>query len=247
VELDPATGRTSEPKVPKLLPGSPYAWSDDGTAIAGVTEAGVALVDTRRWKALRELPTGGRHQQLQWRGKVLVVDMGAGRAQPWDPVLGTPLAEPYPTSPDPIAKFVLSPNGELLAVRGKVPIVLQAATGRPVRPLAAQAGGVSAVAWSADGARLATAGHDGTLLVWDTASWTPTVLVEGAHGLQVAFSPDGARLASVSYDGAVIADVATGELVERLPFDGLLASVDWTSNGLEISDNAGNVYVQKSR
>ncbi len=247
VELDPATGRTTDPKVPKLVPGSPYAWSDDGTVVAGITETGVALVDARRWRPLRELATGGRHQQLQWRGKVMVVDVGAGRAQPWDPVAGTPLADPYPTSPDPIAKFVLSPSGEHLAVRGKVPVVLQAATGRPVKPLAAQAGGVSAIAWSADGKRLATAGNDGTLLVWDTATWTPSVLVEGAHGLQVAFSPDGARLASVSYDGAVIADAVTGELVERLPFDGLLASVDWTTHGLEIADNAGNVYVRKAR
>ncbi|MCA9488878.1 MAG: PD40 domain-containing protein [Myxococcales bacterium] len=245
VELDPETSKTSDPRVPKLVPGSPYAWADDGTVVAGVTETGVALVDTRKWKLLKELPTGGRHQQLQWHGKLLVVDAGSGRAVAWDPVAAAPQGEPFSTSPDPVSRFVQSPNGELLAVRGKVPQVIQAATGRPVKALGAQAGGVAAIAWSPDGKRLATTGNDGTLLVWDTLTWQPQVLVEGAHGLQVAFSPDGKRLASVSYDGAVIVDVEAGTIVERLPFDGMLASVDWAAPGLALADNAGNVYVRR--
>ncbi len=67
-------------------------------------------------------------------------------------------------------------------------------------------GMVSALAWSADGTRLASGswGHGSDhLLIWDTQSWTqlrtlddPTELVNG-----VAWSADGERLVSAGSDG----------------------------------------------
>lgn len=243
VELE-ADGRQLDPAVP-LLPGKPFAYSADGTVLAGVTATGVALVDTRnakRWKVLKEIPTGGSHQQLQWRGPTLVVDAGSGKAQAWDPVRQAPFGEVFTASADPTARFVQSPSGALLCVTGRLPALLDARSGERLTDLAGQEGGVLEATWSADGKRLATAGADGTVLVWDAATLTPLALADGAIGARMAFSPDGSKLLTASPKGGTVIDAATGAALERLVFDGQLATVAWSAAGRMLADNAGNAF-----
>ena len=64
--------------------------------------------------------------------------------------------------------------------------------------------GVS-VTFSPDGDRLATGREDGSVIVWDTATWQETLTLSGHTSAitDLAFSPDGLRLAAGSEDGQV--------------------------------------------
>jgi WD40 repeat protein len=66
-------------------------------------------------------------------------------------------------------------------------------------------GTVTSVAFSPDGARLASGSWDTTLRLWDAASGAPLATLKG-HGSRlaaVAFSPDGRQLASGAHDSTV--------------------------------------------
>ncbi|MGH3569417.1 MAG: WD40 repeat domain-containing protein [Pseudonocardia sp.] len=111
-----------------------------------------------------------------------------------------------------------------------------------IRALTGHTGGVSAVAWSPDGSRLATAGDgDGSVRVWDPVAGTQAAVLDGHTGgvRAVAWSPDGSRLATAGDDGSVrvrVWDPVAGTQAAVLTgHTGGVSAVAWSPDGSRLA------------
>jgi hypothetical protein len=98
---------------------------------------------------------------------------------------------------------------------------------------------VSSVAFSPDGARLASGGWDGTVTVWDAPTDQELLLKGHANPVSgVAFSPDSARLASGDGSAVKVWDTGTGrELLTLRGFAG--AGVAFSPDGARLASGGG--------
>lgn len=115
-----------------------------------------------------------------------------------------------------------SADGALIVtggVGGRVEL-WESATGRRLGIVGSHADRVIGLAWSPDGARVASASGDGTAAVWDVSGGTKPVCVVRAHRNKVwcvAFSPDGKFLATGGTDATVaLTEVETGRTARVL-------------------------------
>ena len=103
---------------------------------------------------------------------------------------------------------------------------------------------VTSAAFSPDGRRIATAGGDGTVKVWDAATRACLLTLTGHSDqlLSVCFSPDGQRILSSSKDqSARLWDVASGtELLKLKGHRGWVITAAFSPDGRRIVTASGD-------
>jgi WD40 repeat protein/tetratricopeptide (TPR) repeat protein len=260
--------------------------SPDGLLIAVAAGNKVRLWDAATGQLVRELPAGVGNRSISsvafspTDNRLLAVGYGG---QPdvsvalWDIDAGTELVRlPSPVDLpafqlEPNARAVgalaFSPDGKYLVAgfgskssivppRKSSLSVWEPGTRRLIRSLAGHTGYCVSLDFSRDGRLLASGSHDGTAILWSTATWTPTQTLlnpdkyeSGNRGLvsDVAFSPDGKTLAMASRlaPGKVLLwDVATGNVVTLKGHSAAVLAVAFSPDGRTLASGGNDQTVR---
>jgi WD40 repeat protein len=221
----------------------PVSFSPDGTRVLTSDTHGAATISDA--STGETVATLRGPDMIVWSaayspdGTRIVTANQDGSAHIWDVARGVELTtlccQPY--GPVWFARF--SPDGRYVATVGNSDARLwDASTGGYLRSFVGHVDVVTSVAFSPDGTRLATAGHDNTARVWDVTSGAQLMVLRGHSGgiRDVVFSPDGAQLVTASSDRtARIWDAAlNAELVTIDAHDGDIAGLAFSRAGGEI-------------
>jgi WD domain, G-beta repeat len=106
---------------------------------------------------------------------------------------------------------------------------------------------VWSVAFSRDGALLASGSWDSTVRVWDAATGAALKTLEGHTDSvgSVAFSRDGALLASASLDNTVrVWDAATGTVLQTIVLASYVNDISFTSDGSLLETDHGLLHLE---
>jgi WD40 repeat protein len=115
--------------------------------------------------------------------------------------------------------LVFSPDGRLLISLAEYIEIYDLRTKILITTLRNHSFGSLDAVFSPDGSKLASAGADGNIILWNTDTWGERSRFSGHTGAvtKLAFSPDGQQLASVGDDDYLIVwDLRTGERLQSI-------------------------------
>lgn len=141
-----------------------------------------------------------------------------------------------------------SNDSRRLAVPGAAMVnIWSVETGKILRSFSGHTGWVSAVRWSPDGCRIASASWDQTIRIWNPETGETVNILRGhtQRVLALSWSPDGRWLASGSWDQTVrIWDAQRGELLTTLTdHRGAVDAVAWSPNSKWLASSSGTENV----
>jgi WD40 repeat protein len=186
------------------------AYSPDGrTLAAGGLDQGLVCWDTASWtirhRTPPENPLAVTALAFSRDGQRLVVALGYA-VRMIDVARGKELRT-FEDQKAGIGAVALSPDDQTVAASCWMIKLWNADTGRekPLHLLGHRAG-VESVAFSPDGALLATSSYDRTIKLWDLATRQERMTLQGhqSYVTSIAFRPDGRTLSSLGFDGELI-------------------------------------------
>ena len=199
------------------------AFSPNGKLLAVATTAGVKLYEVALFgvdASGGDLLDGGGFPAngvaFSADGTQLVASAMGYNVRAFDVATGEIIANEYPDDLDgSLYTIAFDPAGETVALAAGDAMNVYDFEGRERRFQAlGHTGSIAQIAYSPDGARIATASSDGTARLWDAGDGGFLVALEGHAGAvtSVSWTADGAELFTASEDGTVRRwNAATGE------------------------------------
>jgi WD40 repeat protein/DNA-binding SARP family transcriptional activator len=234
---DVATGKARQTLEGHAASVTGVAFSPDGTALytSSLDDSVIAWDLTRTRGLARQLtraasPVVGVAFSPR-DPNLLALVRRDGPVTRWDVSKRARVGDPLDATGGDANAVAFSPDGRIVAAANHADgtvVLFDVATGarvgrplhQPYGPIDApyQSRDVNGVAFSPDGRLLATAGNDGSVVLWDLAGrdWVGFPRRPGGSVTAVAFSPDGRTLASAVDDGTVVLTrVPDGTLLYR--------------------------------
>jgi RNA polymerase sigma factor (sigma-70 family) len=218
-------------RAPRDLPtrghGASYlAFSPDGKTLAASGQArdGVRLweVVTRGLRAVLPIPERDPFPaEILYAGPWLLANSRQAKTIRVFDASSHQLIRTLDTSPLGGVRLAVSPDAKMVAaLSGHTVRVWRLPTGEEIaRPEAAHVDPIAEAAFSPNGETVATAGHDGSVRLWDARTGSQRRAWLGHDARGVAFSPDGRLLAlgTLRGDHLLVVDAISGKEIYSLP------------------------------
>ena len=230
-------------------------WSPDGNQLATSCDDGnLRIWNVSDWSEAKTIKAHPGHVgAVEWSpdGRRIASTSGDSTARIWDVASGQPLGEPLAHESDSVRGGVWRPDGKMVATTcypGDTIFLWHVdGSGRlPPKELIGHSG-VNCLCWNSTGSLIASAGLDGSVRIWDTASGRQLREFDEHVGetLRMDWSADDKWLVSSSRDGTVrVWDFVNGTSSKTFRTSGgvaMCASWDSEANWLAAGCSDGNI------